>query len=93
MRPPRALRVTNRGRDDLDALAPRSSAAWPHVKRALLQLTRDRALPGPEDIMVKMPHQILGGVVPEAGLVITYVPGIDEVSIVALIERLPVVTT
>jgi hypothetical protein len=80
----RALRLTLRFQRDLRELAPRGSPAWGAVKRALAELAQERTLPRDDDVIVAVPRRVPGRIVPEAALVIGYIPAPDELHAITL---------
>jgi hypothetical protein len=81
----RALRLTRRFQADQQRLAPRGSRAWTLVAKTLHALANDPILPGPRDEPVELPLSVPGRSIPEAGLVVCYIPAVDEVHLVALV--------
>jgi hypothetical protein len=83
----RALILRPRFRRELLLLAPRGSVAWEAVRRALRGLMTDQALPGPNDCLIELPHSVLGRRVPDTDLFVAYIPAVDEVYVIALVQR------
>lgn len=80
----RALRLTRRFRVEQNQRAPRGSAAWDLVASTLREMA-DGPLPLPEDISVDLPPCVMGRVVRGADLILCYLPGVDEVHLIALL--------
>jgi len=82
----RALVLRPRFRREQLQLAPRGSVAWEGVARVLRELMEDRVLSRPDDCLVELPYAVLGRRVPGTDLVVAYIPGVDEVYILALVR-------
>lgn len=81
----RALVLRRGFREALPRLAPRGSRAWEALRGVLRELTDERvSLVRPEDRSVTLPMAVIGRLVPGTDLLIVYVPGVDEVAVVAL---------
>lgn len=81
----RALVLRRGFREALPGLAPRGSRAWESLRDVLRELTDERVpLVRPDDRSVALPMAVIGRPVPGTDLLIVYVPGVDEVAVVAL---------
>jgi hypothetical protein len=85
--------LTKRFRAEIDRLAPHGSperAAVVVVVRSLVEASAP--LPGPDDSLVHIPQSVIGRAVPGTDLVVTYrpgitfLPGLEEVPILALLH-------
>ena len=85
--------LTKRFRAEIDHLAPRDSPERAAVVEVVRKLVEEGApLPGPGDGPIQIPQSVVGRVVPGTDLVVayrpgvTFLPGIEEVPILALLR-------